>query len=155
VTGLAAYESGRLARIASLCAALLDAERATGLRLPDAGRRLIVADSLSREMDPYEASYNEDTADANALLATLWERHGDLARALRAARRGSGQLMRRPNYLTSFLREEGRLAALTGDRAGAIRAYQRYLMLRYDPEPSVRPEVDRVRSDLAALVAGR
>jgi hypothetical protein len=155
VSGLGAYESGRLGRIASLCAALLDAERATGLRLPDAERRLVVADSLSREMDPYEASYNEDAADANVLLAKLWEQHGDLARALRAARRGSGQLMRRPNYLTSFLREEGRLAALTGDRAGAIRAYQRYLMLRYDPEPSVRPEVDRVRSDLAALVAGR
>jgi DNA-binding SARP family transcriptional activator len=154
VTGLAAYESGRLARITSLCAALLDAERATGLRLPDAERRLVVADSLSREMDPYEASYNEDAADANVLLAKLWERHGDLARALRAARR-SGQWMRRPNYLTSFLLEEGRLAALTGDRAGAIHAYQRYLMLRYNPEPSVQPEVDQVRRDLGALLAGR
>ncbi len=155
VSGLGAYESGRLARITSLCAALLDAQRATGLRLPDAERQLVVADSLSRAMFPYEASYNEDAADANVLLAKLWERHGDLAGALRAARRGPGQLMGRPNYLTTFLREEGRLAALTGDKAGAIRAYQRYLMLRYDPEPSVRPEVDRVRSHLAALLAGR
>ncbi len=155
VAGLGTYEAGRFARIALLCAALLDAERATGLRLPDAERRLVVADSLSRAMYPYELSYNEDAADANVLLAKLWERHGDLARALRAARRGSGQLMGRPNYLSSFLREEGRLAARTGDRAGAIRAYQRYLMLRDDPEPSVRPEVDRVRSDLAALLAGR
>jgi hypothetical protein len=106
-------------------------------------------------MHPYEASYNEDAADANVLLAKLWERHGDLPHALRAARRGSGQLMRRPNYLTSFLREEGHLAAATGDRAGAIRAYQRYLMLRYDPEPSVQPVVDQVRRDLAALLAGR
>jgi tetratricopeptide (TPR) repeat protein len=155
VTGLGAYESGRLARITSLCAALLDAERATGLRLADAERRLVVVDSLSRAMHPYEASYNEDAADANVLLAKLWERHGDLPHALRAARRGSGQLMRRPNYLTSFLREEGHLAAATGDRAGAIRAYQRYLMLRYDPEPSVQPVVDQVRRDLAALLAGR
>jgi hypothetical protein len=33
-------------------------------------------------------------------------------------------------YLSTFLREEGRLAALTGDTAGAIRAYQHYLALR-------------------------
>ncbi len=55
-------------------------------------------------------------------------------------------------YLATFLREEGRLAALTGDRAGAIRAYQHYLALRSDPEPSLKPEVDRVRAELARLV---
>jgi hypothetical protein len=50
------------------------------------------------------------------------------------------------------LREQGRLAALVGDRAGAIRAYSHYLALRYNPEPSVKPEVDRVRGELAQLV---
>ena len=60
-----------------------------------------------------------------------------------------------PPFLSSFLREEGRLAALTGDRAGAIRAYRHYLMFRYDPEPSVRPEVDRVRRELAAMTTLR
>ena len=34
----------------------------------------------------------------------------------------------------------------------AIRAYQHYLALRDDPEPSVRPEVDAVRVELATLV---
>jgi hypothetical protein len=49
-------------------------------------------------------------------------------------------------------REEGRLAALVGDREAAIKAYTHYLALRYQPEPSVKPEVDRVRAELAQLV---
>ncbi len=155
VSGLAPYESGRFVRVTTLCAALLDAERATALRLPEAGERLVFADSLARDMDAHEASYHEDVADANVLLARLWERHGDLSRALRAARRRSGGMMRRPNFQTTFLREEGRLAALTGDTAGAIRAYGNYLVFRYDPEPSVRPEVERVRRELAALLRQR
>jgi len=55
-------------------------------------------------------------------------------------------------YLSSLLKDEGRLAALTGDREGAIRAYEHYLALRSDPEPSLKPEVDRVRAELAKLV---
>lgn len=155
VSGLAPYESGRFGRVTTLCAALLDAERATALRLPEARERLVFADSLARDMDAHEASYHEDVADANVLLARLWERHGDLSRALRAARRRSGGMMRRPNFQTTFLREEGRLAALTGDTAGAIRAYGNYLVFRYDPEPSVRPEVERVKRELAALLRRR
>ena len=54
--------------------------------------------------------------------------------------------------LSYILREEGRLAALVGDREGAIKAYSHYLALRYNPEPSVKPEVDRVRAELALLV---
>ncbi len=54
-------------------------------------------------------------------------------------------------HLSSFLREEGRLAALTGDTVGAVGAYRQYLALRPDPEPEVRPEVERVRGELAAL----
>jgi hypothetical protein len=50
-----------------------------------------------------------------------------------------------------YLREEGRLAALTGDRAGAIRAYRHYLALRGDAEPALQPEVKRVREELEAV----
>jgi hypothetical protein len=50
------------------------------------------------------------------------------------------------------LQEEGRLATLVGDRKGAIEAYGHYLALRYDPEPSVKPEVDRVRAELAGVM---
>ena len=44
------------------------------------------------------------------------------------------------------------LAALTGDREGAIRAYNHYLELRSDPELEVVPEVEAVRAELALLV---
>ncbi|MSR07183.1 MAG: hypothetical protein EXR93_08980 [Gemmatimonadetes bacterium] len=47
------------------------------------------------------------------------------------------------------------LAALTGDTTGAVKAYSHYLALRYDPEPSIKPEVDRIRAELARLVAER
>ena len=54
-------------------------------------------------------------------------------------------------HLSTFLREEGRLAALTGDTVGAVRAYRHYLALRTNPEREVKPEVDSVRAVLARL----
>jgi hypothetical protein len=48
--------------------------------------------------------------------------------------------------------EEGRLAERSGDREAAIRAYQHYLALRRNPEPSVLPEVQRIKATLARLV---
>ena len=89
--------------------------------------------------------------EANLLLARLWEKEGDLPRALKAVRRRSGAFPIGPNFMTTFLREEGRLAALTGDTLSAIRAYRHYLGLRHDPEPAVRPAVERVRRELGVL----
>jgi hypothetical protein len=83
-------------------------------------------------------------------VARWREAHGDLQGALRAARRRPGTFP--PLNLSYCLREEGRLAALVGDREGAITAYSHYLALRYNPEPAVKPEVDRVRAELAQLV---
>ena len=61
--------------------------------------------------------------------------------------------MMAPIFMSTFLRQEGRLSALTGDTVGAIRAYRHYLALRRDPEPALRPEVERVRAELTALVS--
>ena len=48
------------------------------------------------------------------------------------------------------------MAALAGDREGAIERYTRYLALREDPEPAVKAEVDEVRRALEELgVEGR
>ena len=55
-------------------------------------------------------------------------------------------------FFSAYLREQGRLAALTGDTERAIRAYSHYLKLRSDPEPEVLPEVEAVRAELARLV---
>ena len=91
----------------------------------------------------------------NLVLAHLWEAQGDLPRALQAVRRRAAGYGLTPKFMSTFLREEGRLAALVGERGEAIRAYQGYLALRPDPEPSVKPEVDQVRADLADLIGER
>jgi hypothetical protein len=61
-----------------------------------------------------------------------------------------------PAYLWSlpaFLRQEGRLAALAGDTAGARRAYDEYLTMRTDPDRPFRPQRDSVLAERAALWA--
>ena len=85
--------------------------------------------------------------------ARAHERSGDLSGALAAIRRG--RWLFPPEYLASYLREEGRLATLTGDREGAIRAYRHYLVLRAAPEPVLRPQADSIRRALAKLETSR
>ena len=88
---------------------------------------------------------------ANLEVARLRERQGDRRAALAAVRRRTYSY-HLTDYLAAHLREEGRLAALTGDRPGAVRAYRHYLALRSDPEPALRPAVDTIRAELARLV---
>ena len=85
----------------------------------------------------------------NMVAARLHEARGELGAALAAMRRRSWGLVC-PSYVV-YHREEGRLAALTGDTTGAIRAYRRYLALRSDAEPRFQAKVQQVRSALAAL----
>jgi eukaryotic-like serine/threonine-protein kinase len=112
---------------------------------PDAGRKVDLADSLWRG--------REGNAEFAAIqLARLYQAQGRIDRALRAIRRryyGNGEP--NPPGLAEALRLEGQLAALAGDKAGAIRAYRNYLKVRVDPEPSMIPERDSVRAELAAV----
>jgi hypothetical protein len=112
------------------------------------------AATLLARADSALRSHNEGTrpmALGNLLVAGLWEATGDVPRALAAVRRRTYGLGY-PPFLTTMLREEGRLADLAGDHAGAVEAYTRYLALRADPEVSVQPQVERVRAELARLV---
>jgi tetratricopeptide (TPR) repeat protein len=90
---------------------------------------------------------------ANLEVARLRARAGDLRAALAAVRRRP-YAYHLTDYLAAHLREEGRLAALTGDTAAAVRAYRHYLALRSDPEPALRPGIDELRADLAKMKAG-
>jgi tetratricopeptide (TPR) repeat protein len=90
----------------------------------------------------------------NLEVARLREGHGDRRAALAAVRRRSYSY-HLTDYLAAHLREEGRLAALTGDSSGAVRAYRSYLALRSDPEPALRPAVEAVRAELAKLAGAR
>ena len=105
------------------------------------------ADSISLE------GCCELAAFGNILLARAYEASGDEARALEVIRRGVWFYP--PRFLSTYLREEGRLAARLGDRLGAIRAYEHYLVLRSDPESVLRPERDRIRAELDRLKRSR
>ena len=154
----------------SVCAALLEAKLAAASGAAGATAALDRLDSLIRtgpggqRNGPAVAftlspAYIRSTVGispcgfedfVNLEVARLRERHGDRRAALAAVRRRSYSY-HLTDYLTAQLREEGRLAALTGDRAGAVRAYRHYLALRSDPEPALRPAVEAVRAELAKL----
>jgi hypothetical protein len=85
---------------------------------------------------------------ATVIASRLYEARGDRLHALALTRRRSFWWTQ---LLSTQIRDEGRLATLIGDTAGAIRAYRHYLALRSDPEPRLRADVERVRAALAAL----
>ena len=130
------------------CADLLDAWHATSAHRADALQRLNRVDSLQVN-DPVGIASSPIEA-SNLLVTRLWQERGDWPRAEAAARRRYKGL--NPRFLSTYLLEEGRAAAAVGHREAATRAYQHYLALRYDPEPSVKPEVEQVRAELATLL---
>jgi TolB-like protein len=150
IAGRPVNDSIELTHYASLNSSLLEATRATALRLPEASAMLEQADSAART----HVIVLHSGPPANLVIARLAETQGDLPLALRAVRRRMVGFELGPWYLSTFLREEGRLAALVGDTAGAVRAYRHYLALRPDPEPADRPEVEQVRAQLVRLVGG-
>ena len=83
--------------------------------------------------------------------ARVWEKLGDLPRALSTVGRYAVWSSENVPYLGLQLREQGRIAALAGDEKRAARAYRHYLAMRADAEPSVKPQIDSVRRELAKL----
>jgi tetratricopeptide (TPR) repeat protein len=127
----------------STCVVLLKAMVAAIQNRPDA------ADAFNRVDSTYLAGGAPEGWIAE--VARWRESQGDLPGALRAIQRCVANMG--GNFILAYcLREEGRIAARAGERETAIKAYNRYLELRYNPEPSVKPEVDRVRADLARLL---
>jgi serine/threonine-protein kinase len=111
------------------------------------------AELLARLDSMLLAGYVSVGLSGNLVAARLHEQRGELPAALAAVRRRVFDLDDHPAYVTYF-REEGRLAALTGDRAGATRAYRRYLAVRVDPEPRLQSQVAQVRAELRAVEHG-
>jgi serine/threonine-protein kinase len=130
----------------ALCVAMLDALS----EVPSADRRpgpaLKQLDSLL-SVEPFQFGVDF----ANLVLARAYERNGDVPAALRAVRRRPYDWDTGPLYLTTYLREEGRLAALSGDRAGAARAYHRFLDLRNGADPAMQGMSVAVQVALDAL----
>jgi len=130
----------------ALCVAMLDAAGAVRNRQAQAPALLAHLDSALAE-GPYQFGIDF----GNLVLARLHDEHGDRAAALRAIRRRPYDWDTGPLYLSTFLREEGRLAALAGDREGAARAWRRYLDLRSGADSLLRSSTDSVRAALDRL----
>jgi len=133
-------------RFGAVCPAIVDAMNAAVARRPDAQRLAERADSLMRLGPEFPFPF---APFGNIALARTFAALGDPERALAAIRR---RTLPAGLGLSTFLREEARLARQVGDRAGAIRAYQEYLALRYRPDPAIQVEVDQMRAELAKLV---
>ena len=134
-----------LTGFANACATLLDAVAAARASRTDAPAALARLDSL---LKTGPGGFVQDAG--NLILARLKEERGDVHGALAAVRRRE-VFLTRPLYLSTFLREEGRLAALAGENDAAIDAYRHYLTLRAAPEPPLRSEVEYVRDELEKL----
>jgi hypothetical protein len=124
------------------CGVMLEALLAAAERRPDADVAFARLDTLLMQGGGRPGWVVE--------VARWREAQGDVPGALRATQRCAGY--QQQWNLSYCLRERGRLATLVGDHERAIKAYSHYLALRYNPEPSVKPDVDRVRAELARLV---
>ncbi len=130
----------------TLCLAMLDAIVANARSAPAA------AAAVARRATMLAAAPYAFCRDVGNLVgARLYESRGVPALALRAVRRRPYDWDTGPLYLTTYLREEGRLATRTGDSAGAIRAYERLLALRAGADAVYEPEAAAVRAQLDAL----
>jgi hypothetical protein len=134
------------------CAALLEAIVAVAERRPDALHT--IARFEAAHMAAMPDFRNEDIwfCSGNLVASRLRSQLHEYAGALAAVRR-RGEPGDRKILLSSFLREEGHLALLTGDTTAALRAYQHFLVLQADPEPRLQPEVERIRTQVESLLS--
>jgi len=137
----------------SICAAVVEALRATGTPQGPVPRSVWGLDSLLAAGPVTGPVADGHSEYAHLALARLFERWGDRAAALTAIRRRLYFLGWQP-YLAGALREEARLAESMGEDRSALIAYEHLLALQANPEPSGRPERDRVQRAVARLRQG-
>jgi len=130
--------------------AAIEAMHADVAHSPDLRAATLRLDSLLRVLD-YATANAGRTSFENLIAARLLEKVGDTRGALAAARRRTDAWVQNNPYLATQLHEQGRLAALAGEREEAIRAYRHYLAFRTDVDPALRPQVDAVRRELKQL----
>jgi hypothetical protein len=122
-----------------------DIARSPGLRA--ATERL---DSLIQTQD-IASAHTGRGANMALELGRLFERFGEPRRARAALGRipvwGTDSMP----YLGPQLRKLARIAAASGDTTRATRTYRHYLSMRAIAEPGMKPQIDSVRSELAAL----
>jgi hypothetical protein len=144
-------DSGSAKAEATICVQVLATINAIENQPAALKERALALNALMRDGPAIHAAFRNAS---NIVLGRAAERVGDRALAYRA-------FSRRPFHplgsilMPTMLREQGRLAALTGDRDKAIAVYRRYLNLTEQAEPSIQEEVDAVRIHLAQLTGER
>jgi serine/threonine-protein kinase len=121
------------------CALLLDAQLAVTQRRRDAHAFVDSLDAFLRT-----APEGPMLDIGNLATARMYERIGDSRAALFAIRRHEF-FYGRASFLTTFLRDEARLAEKTGDLSGAAAAMRRYIAIRGEPEPSLARDLADAR----------
>ena len=130
--------------------AAIEAMHAEVTRSPALRSATVRLDSLLRVMDYSNTNVGRATF-ANLVAARFFEKLGNVRGAIAAVRRRPDAWSQNNPYLATQLREHGRIAALAGEREEAIRVYRHYLGLRSTAEPTLRPQVETVRRELAEL----
>jgi hypothetical protein len=143
----ATHATGIRSAAADICASLLDAWSSHLAGSPDADDKVRRLDRSLAEASPPGSPWLE----ANLVVARILEDQGDIDGAYAAARRqvwhGGVE-----TYMSTYLREQGRLAARLGDAEAATRAYRSYLAFHDDPDPGpARDAAESARRDLSAL----
>jgi DNA-binding SARP family transcriptional activator len=128
-------------------------EAAGRAELADDPECLGLAAALEAKVDPNGPAPKLEALDSvmaegsvctlqNLLITDLWTARGEYDRALAAVRRRRNRwpIACGPYQLPEFLVREGRLAAMLGDTAVAIAAYDHYLKLRTNPDSGVLME---------------
>jgi tetratricopeptide (TPR) repeat protein len=138
--------SDPLATLFTQCMITVDAQLAVLEKSPDAPARVARLDSV---LLTGPAGSMQDVG--NLVVAQLKEQTDDVEGALAAVRRRE-YVFTRGAYVSTYLREEGRLAELAGDVEGAIAAYRQYLALRSEPEPELAVDVEAIRERLERLI---
>ena len=134
-----------------MCAATIESLLAIAEDRPGADESVDRLESLLLLVPNVETG--DDPSLVGGFIVADWrERHGDLQGALTAVRRWHNHWFTGVRYLSNYLKEEGRLAALAGERDAAVRAYRHYLMLRSDPERERMDDRERVLAGLALLL---
>lgn len=109
----------------------------------------VATQQLAGEMER-QGTFQQLT-EAQLVLARCYERLGNPRAALEAVQRRPVDQWTGLAFLSTYLRLEGRYAAMVGDTAAAVRAYRHYLALRAFADPEVQGRVAEVRAALAAL----
>jgi hypothetical protein len=132
-----------------VCQAILAAAVEARVGVASDTIQLARLDSLAASSPPTNAYI---MLAANLTVARLREARGDIAGALAAVRRRSFAPEFGAVGLSTYLREEGRLAERRGEHALARAAYEKYLSLRTKPDEHLQPQVQGIRAALDALM---